>query len=108
MSTNYGARPGLTVSAEGFALRIGRTRVVLTVASFAEASRLFLNAQRAATERGCDMASDATLYDVAMTRKVARLSQNGKVWPLEKWYSGQQPLFDPYDDAQARGSREQS
>lgn len=97
METKYGTRPGITKpTSGGFALRIGRARVVLTVATMAEASRVFLNAQMAAMENGTNAAREATLYDAGMTRKVGRLSQNGKVWPLEKWVAGQQPLFDPY------------
>jgi hypothetical protein len=31
-------------------------------------------------------------------RKVARISYNGKVWPVKEWEAGDLPLYDPYGD----------
>ena len=83
-----------TTTRQPLALRIGSRRVLLGVASIADASRLFLKMQRAAMERG-GMIRRGEIFDG--TSLVARVSQNGRVWPAVEWQPGIASLYDPTD-----------
>lgn len=74
-------------------LRIGTRRALIEVESLADASRTFLRLQRKALDHGSILRS-ATIYDATMT-EVARISQNGRVWPPVAWVPGLAPLYEP-------------
>jgi hypothetical protein len=83
-------------STGALALRIGSRRVVIGVATLADASRMFLRLNCKAMQRG-SILRHATVHDSATMETVARISQNGNVWPNADWFSGMRPLYTPTD-----------
>jgi len=73
-------------------LAIGNRHIV-TVADFAAASAIY-SAARERSGEGCSTFPEGTLLDG--NEAVARVSYNGKVWPVGEWQPGDQPLFNPY------------
>ena len=71
------------------ALRVGRSRNLVEVASFAEASRIY-SALRARSNRGASTMPEGRIYDAETEKLVASLSYNGRVW------DGERCLFDPF------------
>ena len=70
-------------------LRIGLTRKLVEVESYAEASRLY----SALRDRSCQGASrmpEGRIYDAATEKLVARVSYNGRIW------AGERCIFDPF------------
>jgi hypothetical protein len=61
------------------------------VADYAEASRIYEAAWQAELDRG-GVLRGATIHEG--NRLVARVSQNGRIWPPEEWTPGMVPLFD--------------
>ena len=72
------------------ALRIGRARTLIEVASFAEASRIYAE-MRDRSGRGASSLPEARLYDADTNQLVARISYNGRVW------RGDRCLVDPFE-----------
>lgn len=66
------------------------------VDSFEEASRRFQELRDEADE-GASTWPDGLINDYGMN--VARISYNGKVWPMGKWTSQMKPLFNPYGES---------
>jgi hypothetical protein len=82
------------------ALGFARSRELLVVADLAEASRLYRAAcerHAAETGRGASTMRQGFVYDVTSgnPRRIARISWNGRVWPLREM-SSEKPLYDPY------------
>lgn len=61
------------------------------VADFAEAARVYDAEWTKEIKRG-GCIRGAEIFDGAT--QVARVSQNGRIWPLEPWKPGQAPLYD--------------
>ena len=59
--------------------------------SFAEMSRIY-SASREASGKGMAKFPPATITEAG--KPVARVSYNGRVWPMEEWTPGQVPLYD--------------
>jgi len=76
------------------ALRIGRSRTLVAVANFAEASRFYAEL-RDRSGHGASSMPEGRIYDAETGKPVASLSYNGKVW------DGGRCLFDPFE-AEAR------
>lgn len=76
------------------ALRIGRSRNLVEVSSFAEASRLY-SELRDRSGRGASSMPEGRIYDADTIELVASLSYNGRVWHSDRC------LFDPFG-AEAR------
>lgn len=86
------------------ALRVGRSRRLVAVATLAEASALHrrvCDARAARTGRGAGGMPEGLVYDTAgaAPRVVARVSWNGRVWADRPWAPGDVPLFDPGAEA---------
>jgi hypothetical protein len=82
------------------ALRIGRSKMLRACSSLDEASRLYVAATVVHVSAGGHGASDfpeGKVYDTtaAKPKLVARVSWNGKVWPVKPWSPGDVPMFDP-------------
>jgi len=71
-------------------LRIGRTRQLVEVASFGEASLIYA-ALRDRSGHDVNSMPEGRIYDAATEKLVARLSYNGRVWDL-----AEQCVFDPF------------
>jgi hypothetical protein len=76
------------------ALRIGRSRHLVEVEGYAEASRIYAEL-RDRSGRGASTMPEGRIYDAETGKPVASLSYNGKVW------DGGRCLFDPFE-AEAR------
>jgi hypothetical protein len=72
------------------ALRIGRTRRLVEVASYAEASRFYAEL-RDRSGRGASTMPEGRIYDAETEKLVAVVSYNGRIW------QGERSLFDPFE-----------
>lgn len=59
--------------------------------TFAEISRAYEAARDVHFSKG-GRPKDATVMQDGVP--VARISNNGRVWPLDEWFAGQVPLYD--------------
>ena len=99
----FGARkPGALASSRSpcrpgeLRVQLGQESPVLACArDFAQASALFVAARDASGEGASGFGGGVVLDGSG--RAVARISYNGKVWPVAEWFSGQRPLYSPYD-----------
>lgn len=71
------------------ALRLGRSRTLVEVASYAEASRIY-SELRDRAGHDVNTMPEGRVYDADTNQLVARLSYNGRVW------AGERCLFDPF------------
>jgi hypothetical protein len=72
-------------------LQVGRKRY--QVASLEHASAMFSQTRDAAMASGLGPDDVPPIHVVNATgKKVARISWNGRVWPIAPWHSGMQPL----------------
>ena len=62
------------------------------VSGFEEASRVY-STVRDKSGKGASKWADGFVTDINGTT-IARISYNGRVWPLEAWTVGQKPLYD--------------
>ncbi len=89
-------------------LRIGRGRVLLGVATLADASRAYRAAcLRHEIEKGQGSSTmpEGRVYDVTgEPRLVARVSWNGRVWPPGPWLPTMEPLYAPPSCAETGGA----
>lgn len=75
-------------------LKIGRNRPPIHVATLHEASARYLEEQRAyalSTLYAKPLLPDGWIYDG--TKRVARISANGNVWPPKSWQPGDAPIL---------------
>lgn len=72
------------------ALRLGRSRTLVEVASYAEASRIYSELRDRAGHDVNNM-PEGRVYDAETHQLVARLSYNGRIW------AGERCLFDPFE-----------
>ena len=71
-------------------MQIGRKRY--QVASLQEASEMFC-AARDKSGHGASRTPDVTIVD-ERGETVARISYNGRVWPVGEWTPDQKPIYD--------------
>jgi len=94
--THHDARERTSVPAKAFsptrlALRIGRSRTLVEVASFAEASRIYAEL-RDRSGHDVNTMPEGRIYDAETNKLVANLSYNGKVWGR-----ADRCVFDPFE-----------
>lgn len=86
---NHGASGSATLT-EALFIQIRRKRY--PVASLKQASEMFC-AARDKSGLGASQTPDAFIVN-SLGEKVARISYNGRVWPVEEWTQDQRPLYD--------------
>jgi hypothetical protein len=82
--------PAQVTTPARLALRIGRSRNLVEVASLAEASRIYAEL-RDRTGRGASTMPEGRIYDAETCKLVANLSYNGRVW------QGDRCVYDPFE-----------
>lgn len=80
----------MIVSIQTLQMQIGRKHY--PVASFQQASEMFC-AARDKSGLGASRVPDAFIIN-DLGEKVARISYNGRVWPLAEWTPDQKPVYD--------------
>lgn len=66
-------------------------RPEMSAANFADASAKYSEVRDASGEGGSTFRDGVVIQD---GKPVARISYNGRIWPLGEWVPGDKPLFD--------------